>query len=67
MLVSVTDDRGNGCANLATAINSLLLLYKPIVVTYGLKYEPVAKLYKIPSFELPDTSVGFCEKLIHFV
>ena len=66
MLVSVTDDRGNGCANLATAINSLLLLYKPTVVTYGLKYEPVAKLYKIPSFELPDTSVGFCEKLNSF-
>ena len=43
MLVSVMLDTGNGCDSLATANNSLLLLYRPTVVIYGLKYEPVAK------------------------
>ena len=43
MFVSVMLDTGRGCASLATASNSLLLLYKPTVVIYGLKYEPVAK------------------------
>jgi hypothetical protein len=33
MVVSVTDEIGNGWDNLATAIKSLSLLYKPTVVT----------------------------------
>ena len=66
ILVSVMLDTGNGCANLATAINSLWLLYKPTVVTYGLKYEPVAKSEMIPLFELPEMSVGFCENVNSF-
>ena len=43
IVVSVTWEVGNGWANLPTANNSLSLLYNPTVVTYGLKYEPVAK------------------------
>jgi hypothetical protein len=43
IVVSVTDDKGKGWDNLATAKSSLLLLYKPTVVIYGLKYEPVAQ------------------------
>ena len=35
MLVSVMLDTGNGCDSLATANNSLLLLYRPTVVIYG--------------------------------
>jgi len=66
IVVSVTADSGRGCASLATANNSLLLLYNPTVVTYGLKYDPVAKLYIIPLFELPDIKLGFCEKLNSF-
>ena len=58
MLVSVMLDTGNGCDSLATANNSLLLLYRPTVVIYGLKYEPVAKSEMIPLFELPEMSVG---------
>ena len=64
--VSVTWDIGRGWANFATAINSLALLYIPTVVTYGVKYEPVAKLYKVLSKELPDIIVGFWEKLNSF-
>ena len=62
MFVSVTLVTGSGCANLATASNSLLLLYNPTVVIYGLKYEPVAKSDTIPLFELPEINDGFCEK-----
>jgi len=36
------------------------------VVTYGSKYEPVAKSYITPLFELPDINVGFWEKLNSF-
>ena len=61
MFVSVTLVTGNGCANLATASNSLSLLYSPTVVMYGLKYEPVAKSDTIPLFELPEINDGFCE------
>ena len=61
MFVSVTLVTGSGCANLATASNSLLLLYNPTVVIYGLKYEPVAKSDTIPLFELPEINDGFCE------
>ena len=60
------DDTGKGCANLAIAIKSLLLLYNPIDVTYGLKYEPVAKSYNTPLFELPEIKVGFWEKVNSF-
>ena len=66
MLVSVMLDTGNGCDSLATANNSLLLLYRPTVVIYGLKYEPVAKSEMIPLFELPEMSVGFCENVNSF-
>ena len=37
IVVSVVLDVGRGCAILPTAINSLLLLYNPTVVTYGEK------------------------------
>jgi flavin reductase (DIM6/NTAB) family NADH-FMN oxidoreductase RutF len=66
MFVSVTLDTGNGCANLATASNSLSLLYSPTVVMYGLKYEPVAKSDTIPLFELPEINDGFCENVNSF-
>lgn len=59
ILVSVMLDTGKGCASLATASNSLSLLYKPTVVIYGLKYEPVAKSDTIPLFVLPEIKVGF--------
>ena len=59
ILVSVVVDNGKGCANFPTAINSLLLLYKPTVVTYGVKYDPVANSNICPLFELPDIIVGF--------
>jgi hypothetical protein len=66
MLVSVMLVTGSGCDSLATANNSLLLLYRPTVVIYGLKYEPVAKSEMVPLFELPEMSVGFWEKLNSF-
>jgi hypothetical protein len=68
--VSVVLLVGRGCANLATANNSCLSLYKPTVVTYGLKYEPVTKSYTVPSVEPdikaavePDINDGFKLKL----
>jgi len=61
MLISVVVDKGNGWDSLATANNSLSLLYKPTVVAYGEKYDPVVKSFKTPLFELPDIIVGFCE------
>ena len=42
IVVSVVLDVGSGCAIFPIATNSLLLLYKPTVVTYGEKYDPVA-------------------------
>ena len=36
----------NGVANFAIATKSLLSLYKPIVVIYGVNDEPVEKLFK---------------------
>ena len=66
MFVSVILVVGNGWDNLATAINSLLLLYNPTVVIYGLKYEPVAKSETVPLFELPEISDGFCENVNSF-
>ena len=41
IVVSVVLDVGRGCAIFPIATNSLLLLYKPTVVTYGEKYDPV--------------------------
>ena len=41
IVVSVVLDVGSGCAIFPIATNSLLLLYKPTVVTYGEKYDPV--------------------------
>ena len=66
MFVSVTLDTGNGWDNFATASNSLSLLYNPTVVTYGLKYEPVAKSDTIPLFELPEINDGFWENVNSF-
>ena len=47
ILVSVVVDNGKGWANFPTATNSLSLLYKPTVVTYGVKYDPVVKKHVI--------------------
>ena len=43
--MSVFCDKGNGCPNLATANRVFSSLYKPIVVTYGSKYDAVAKSF----------------------
>ena len=48
MVVSVVVDDWIGCASFATASSSWLSLYKPTVVMYGAKYEPVTKLYTDP-------------------
>ena len=42
-VVSVSSDVLIGCPNFPTTSNSLFSLYKPTVVTYGLKSELVAK------------------------
>jgi hypothetical protein len=44
IVVSVVVLVGKGLASLAIASNSLLSLYRPIPVMYGLKLESVAKL-----------------------
>ena len=59
ILVSVVVDKDNGCDNFPTANNCLSLLYSPTVVTYGVKYDPVANSNICPLFELPDIMVGF--------
>jgi hypothetical protein len=66
MCVSVTVEIGSGCASLPMAISSFALLYKPTVVMYGEKYEPVTKSTICPLFVLPEISVGFWEKLNSF-
>ncbi len=43
--MSVFCDIGIGWANFATANKSFCSLYKPIVVTYGSKYDAVAKYF----------------------
>lgn len=68
--MSVYGEINIGLPNLATANNSLLSLYKPNAVAYGVKYdpdgklEPVAKDFKVLSIEpvsvyslLPDIFV----------
>ena len=57
IVVSVVCEVGKGWANLATANSSWFSLYKPTVVTYGEKYELVAKLYTVPSVE-PDMTAS---------
>ena len=57
--MSVVLEVGKGCANLPTAINSLLPLYIPTVVTYGEKYDDVTKSNTVPSLLDPDIVVGF--------
>jgi hypothetical protein len=47
-------DESNGLANLATANNSWFSLYKPTVVIYGEKNDPVAYSYTV----LPDNNDG---------
>ena len=42
-VVSVSSLIRIGLANFPTTNNSFASLYNPIVVTYGLKFEPVAK------------------------
>ena len=43
--MSVFCDIGIGWANFATANKSFCSLYKPIVVTYGSKYDAVTKSF----------------------
>ena len=53
-----------GCPNLPTTSNSPSSLYKPIVVTYGLKDDPVAKFANSPSdIDLFFLTEGFKVKL----
>ena len=74
--MSVFCDIGNGCPNLATANNALSSLYNPIVVTYGSKYDAVAKsltwgkgvfndwdIKLLPVNKLSCNNVGLYERL----
>jgi hypothetical protein len=45
---SVLDGILKGCASFATTNNSFVSLYKPTVVTYGAKSDPVAKSLRDP-------------------
>ena len=61
-----------GEANLPTTNNSLLSLYNPTVVTYGLKFDPVAKLAISASFidfiflaEILEVLLNSCSSIVH--
>ncbi len=58
-ILVVSDETGIGFPNLATIKSSFCSLYKPNVVTYGLKSEPVVKLTNDDdTLVLSDSKVG---------
>ena len=63
--MSVVLEDGKGWDNFPTANNSLFSLYKPTVVMYGAKNEPVVKSYDLPVIWSSITD-GFWVKLNSF-